>query len=121
MFIGFRSNNEIPYYLKSADILIAPYLMKSKIFGRISLIKVYDYMAAKIPSIISNIPRLKEICDNEENEILKPVDIKDKEINKVSKGQVGGYTSYLNEKDNNYVKKIVIKSRGSFEDLIYQN
>lgn len=76
-FLGFKENILIPFYLKSADILLAPYSLKSLIINWISPIKIFEYMASKVPIIASNIKRLKEICNFDECLFFKVDDPED--------------------------------------------
>jgi len=79
-FISFRENREIPIYLKSADILLAPYSLNSRIIKWISPIKLFEYMASKVPIIASDVKRLREICNNNECLFFKVDDAKDLSI-----------------------------------------
>lgn len=68
--VGHRPYNEIPYWLKAADILVLPNSSKEEISKYwTSPMKVFEYMAAKRPIIASNLPSIREIL-NEENAIL---------------------------------------------------
>jgi len=63
-FLGYKQNILIPYYLKAADILLAPYSLKCTTINQMSPLKIFEYMASKVPIIASNVKRLKEICKN---------------------------------------------------------
>jgi len=65
-FLGFKENNLIPFYLKSADILLAPYSRECSTVRWMSPLKLFEYMASKIPIIASDVDRSKEICNNGE-------------------------------------------------------
>ncbi len=66
-FLKFISNTLIPYYLKSADILLAPYSLKCRTIKWMSPLKIFEYMASKIPMIASDVDRIKELCGNNES------------------------------------------------------
>jgi len=65
-FKGFVANQDIPKYLKSSDVLLAPYAKKCQIIEHISPIKLFEYMASDIPIIISDFPRIREIVSGRE-------------------------------------------------------
>jgi len=70
LFVGHRPPAEIPYWLKSADVLILPNSSKEKISKLYtSPIKMFEYMASGAPIVASNLPSLREIL-NENNAIL---------------------------------------------------
>jgi len=73
----------IPRYLKSADILLAPYSLSCETVDWMSPLKIFEYMAAKVPIIASNVKRLIEICDNNECiffNVDDPIDLSEKII-----------------------------------------
>ncbi len=77
-FYGFRDHSEIPSYLKSFDICIAPYQHRALIkTGRntsrwISPMKIFEYMAAQKPIICSDLPVIHEILQHKYHAILPP-------------------------------------------------
>ncbi len=76
-FLGFLSLRYIPYYLKSADILVIPPTNSLSIAKWVSPIKLFEYMASKTPIIASDIQRIKEICSNNECLFFKAGDSRD--------------------------------------------
>lgn len=63
-FIGHRPHKEIPYWLKSADVLILPNSAKyviSKYWT--SPMKLFEYMASGRPIVASRLPSLREILN----------------------------------------------------------
>ena len=80
-FLGFKEHKLIPLYLKSADILLAPYTLRCETVRWMSPIKIFEYMASKIPIIASDVKRIKEICKNNECLLFKtdnPIDLSEK-------------------------------------------
>tara|TARA_R110001592_G_scaffold3525_18_gene20043 strand:- start:24177 stop:25337 length:1161 start_codon:yes stop_codon:yes gene_type:complete len=77
-FYGHRDHAEVPSYLKSFDICVAPYQHRALIkTGRntsrwISPMKIFEYMAAERPIICSNLPVIHEILQHKHNAILPP-------------------------------------------------
>lgn len=65
-FLRWIENALIPYYLKAADILLAPYSLKIPTLKFMSPLKIFEYMATNVPIIASNVKRIKEICNNNE-------------------------------------------------------
>ncbi|MHA1757315.1 MAG: glycosyltransferase, partial [Promethearchaeota archaeon] len=62
IFLGFKDHSLVPFYLKSADILLAPYSKKCKTSRWMSPMKLFEYMAAEVPIIASDLKRIKDIC-----------------------------------------------------------
>jgi GxxExxY protein len=72
--IGFRPHQEIPIWLKAADVLVLPNTGKEDIsLYYTSPMKLFEYMAAKKPIVASNIPSILEIL-NQENSVLADPD-----------------------------------------------
>ncbi len=65
-FLGLIENRSIPYFLKAADVLLATYTKDLSTLKWMSPIKLFEYMASKIPIIASDVQRIKEICSNNE-------------------------------------------------------
>ena len=76
-FLGHRQNSIIPSYLKSADILLAPYSINCITGKWMSPIKIFEYMASGVPMIASDLKRIKEICHKEECLFFKADNPKD--------------------------------------------
>ena len=77
VIIGYRQHDEIPYWLKAADVLVAPYIPSDKYVELLmSPLKVFEYMVARKPIVVSDLPSIREVL-NEKNAILvKPNDPK---------------------------------------------
>lgn len=80
-FTGFVQQAELPRYQAAADILIAPYA--SQISGSsggdsasvASPMKLFDYMAARRAIIISDLPVIHEVLDEESAIFVPPDDV----------------------------------------------
>jgi glycosyltransferase involved in cell wall biosynthesis len=71
--IGRRSHKEIPYWLKSADILILPNSSKEDISKYwTSPLKLFEYMASGTPIIASDLPSIREILNNSNAALVSP-------------------------------------------------
>jgi len=71
--IGHRPYSEIPYWLKSADILILPNSAKQEISKHwTSPIKLFEYMASKRPIIASDLPSIREILNKNNAFLVEP-------------------------------------------------
>ena len=70
LLVGRKRHEEIPYYLKSADVLVLPNSGQDEISQYwTSPMKLFEYMAAGRPIVASGLPSIREIL-NEENAIL---------------------------------------------------
>jgi GxxExxY protein len=63
--IGHRPHQEIPYWLKAADVLVLPNSAKEKISQLYtSPMKLFEYMASARPIVASDLPSLREILND---------------------------------------------------------
>jgi len=70
LIVGHRPHQEIPFWLKSADVLVLPNSAKMEISKNwTSPMKMFEYMASKKPIVASNLPSIKEVLNND-NAIL---------------------------------------------------
>ena len=68
----------IPFYLKSADILVIPNKSGDEISEKYtSPLKLFEYMASKRPIICSDLPSLREILTEKEALFFKPDNSRD--------------------------------------------
>lgn len=72
--LGSVLHKDIPYYLKSADVLVLPNSAKSDVSKLYtSPMKLFEYMASGIPIVASDLPSIREIL-NEENSTFVEAD-----------------------------------------------
>lgn len=71
--LGYKPHSEIPLYLTSADIAVLPNSGKSEI-SRISTspMKLFEYMAAGVPIVASDLPSIREILDETSALLVTP-------------------------------------------------
>lgn len=70
MFTGFISPQNVSQYLKMADVLVAPYTTQIPTLNAASPLKVFEYMAAGKPPVISRLPTIQEVLKDGYNSIL---------------------------------------------------
>ena len=69
-FTGAVSPAEIPNLLTSMDVAVAPYPALEEFY--FSPLKIYEYMAAGLPVVASNIGQIPKIIKHQENGLLYP-------------------------------------------------
>ena len=70
LVIGHRPYKEMPFWLRSADVLVLPNSAKNKISQYYtSPIKMFEYMTSQRPIVASDLPSLREVL-NANNAIL---------------------------------------------------
>ncbi|MHC0063001.1 glycosyltransferase family 4 protein [Nostoc sp. UIC 10890] len=69
-FTGAVNPDEVPQLLAAMDVAVAPYAAQSDFY--FSPLKVYEYMAAGLPVVVSQIGQLADLIDPEVNGILCP-------------------------------------------------
>ena len=71
--VGHRPYSEIPYWLKSADVLVLPNTAKEDISKYwTSPMKMFEYMAAQRPIVASDLPSLREVLNEESSFLFEP-------------------------------------------------
>lgn len=66
-------NHKVPYWIKTFDLALAPFPNLPHYAYFMSPLKIFEYMAAKIPIITTNLPSLQEVlCDNENALLCEP-------------------------------------------------
>lgn len=75
LILGYKLYSDIPYYLKSADILVLPNSGKTEISKEwTSPMKMFEYMASKKPIIASDLLSLREVLDENNAYLVKSDD-----------------------------------------------
>lgn len=70
LFTGAVHPDAVPQFLTKMDVAVAPYPAQSDFY--FSPLKVYEYMAAGLPVVVSNIGQLADLIDSGVNGILCP-------------------------------------------------
>jgi glycosyltransferase involved in cell wall biosynthesis len=103
LFLGRKEVEEIPYFLKSADLLCMPYTKRTPTYKYMSPLKLFEYMASGVPILSSNIGSIPEVLNERNAYLFNPEDIQDV-INKLR---------YIKE---NYTKALT-KAKQAYEDV----
>jgi len=78
VFAGFIYNELIPKYLKASDILIMLYSYQEKKrvmdLNTTSPIKLFEYIASKRPIIVSKVPTIEKIVENNNHVLMQEPD-----------------------------------------------
>jgi len=78
LLVGFKRHEEIPYYLKAADVLVLPNKKGEKISEKYtSPLKLFEYMASGAPIVASDLPSIREILSEKNCLFFQPNDSKD--------------------------------------------
>lgn len=84
VFLGMIDKKIVPHYLKSADLLFLPNISSSEeSIKYTSPIKMFEYMASKVPIVASDLPSIREILNNNNAFLFKAddaVDFKEKTL-----------------------------------------
>jgi len=82
LFLGKKPHQEIPWYLKAADLLILPFLKDLETINYCSPLKLFEYLASGRPILASFLGSIKEIL-NENNAFLFDPENKEEPIKKI--------------------------------------
>jgi len=74
IFVGRVAHKEIPFYLKAFDILIAPFPENEHYKFYMSPLKIFEYMAAERPILVSDLPSIREVLDENGAFLFRPGD-----------------------------------------------
>jgi glycosyltransferase involved in cell wall biosynthesis len=75
-FFDHVPHYEAPFWIRSFDLAIAPFPSFDHYKFFMSPLKLFEYMAAGVPIITSDLPSIREVLINEENAVLvRPGDI----------------------------------------------
>ena len=76
-FISFRPHQEMPYWMRAADVLVIPNTAKMKVsLYYTSPMKLFEYMASGTPMVASDIPSIREIISEDSACLAIPDDPK---------------------------------------------
>jgi glycosyltransferase involved in cell wall biosynthesis len=69
-FIDQVPNTEVPYWIRAFDIAVAPFPETNHYAYFMSPLKVFEYMAAGVPVVASDLPSIREVLTDRENALL---------------------------------------------------
>ncbi len=71
VFVGFIPHKDVPIYLKSFDVVVAPFSRTEYYSCYASAHKIFEYMSSKRPIVATDLPATREILgENGENAIF---------------------------------------------------
>ncbi|MEK7641475.1 MAG: glycosyltransferase family 4 protein [Patescibacteria group bacterium] len=74
-FLGHKDRKVMPKYMKAADVLLLPNSAVSEESVKYtSPIKLFEYMASRVPIVASDMPSIREIVSDESAVLVKPDD-----------------------------------------------
>lgn len=72
---SFQKREMMPFYLKSADVLVLPNKKGEKISEKYtSPLKLFEYMASGVPIVASSLPSICEVLDESNSMLVEPND-----------------------------------------------
>jgi glycosyltransferase involved in cell wall biosynthesis len=69
-FLDRVPNTEVPYWLRGCDVLTIPLPWSEHMAYYTSPMKLFEYMAAGVPTVASNLPSLCEVLEQDRNAML---------------------------------------------------
>jgi glycosyltransferase involved in cell wall biosynthesis len=64
--VGMRPHEEVPLWLKAADVLVLPNTAKEDISKyETSPVKLFEYMASSVPIVSSDLPSIRNVVDDD--------------------------------------------------------
>lgn len=76
IFIGYVSQSKLALYQKAADALLMPFPYSEHFAYYMSPLKMFEYMASRVPIIASDLPAVRDVLDESTALIVKPGDPK---------------------------------------------
>ncbi len=77
IFISRVSYQEVPAYLKAADLLLLPFTRELKTYKYHSALKMFEYLASGTPVLASNLGSITEIFNDNNSFLFNPEDTDD--------------------------------------------
>lgn len=71
-FAGFASRSEVPRWMRSCDVLTMPWPQNEWAAYQTSPIKLYEYMAAEVPVVASDMPSIQNVVVSDRDAVLVP-------------------------------------------------
>lgn len=72
IFVGQTGRDLVPQYLSAFDVLLAPYPQNEHYKYFMSPLKIFEYMAAKRPIVVSDLPSVREVLSEESAVLVEP-------------------------------------------------
>jgi glycosyltransferase involved in cell wall biosynthesis len=66
-FVNRVSNTEVPVWIRAFDVAVAPYPVTEHYAYFMSPLKLFEYMAAGVPIVATNLPSIREVLRHGEN------------------------------------------------------
>jgi len=74
VFIGKVPQEKVPLYLRAFDVVVAPFPDYEHYRLYMSPLKIFEYMAAGVPMVVSDLPSLREVLSEKIAYFVKPGD-----------------------------------------------
>lgn len=77
LFLGRKPQEKLPFYLKSADLLVLPNTKELPYYRYTSPLKMFEYMASGVPMLASDLVSIKEVLNSENAFLFNPENVMD--------------------------------------------
>lgn len=110
-FHGFVAPQQVPAYLSAMDVLAAPYQTRVEAAGRentvrwMSPMKLFEYLDAGKPIVISDLPAITEVVVHDETALLTPPDSVDAWCAAIDRLQDGELRARLGRNGQEFVRR----------------
>lgn len=117
IFVGHKPHQEIPLWLRAADILVLPTSGKEKI-GReyTSPMKLFEYMASGTPIIAADVPSTREVVSEKEVLFFIPDDHRD--LVSVIRYGISSYDRLIKQAQSALIKATAYTWRKRAEEIL---
>lgn len=120
IFLDNIKNDELPIYYNLADVLILPSINKGEAFGMVQI----EAMASGIPVIVSNLPGVRKVLENEvtglifENKNIEDLKLKIEDLFRDNEKYKQMKINARERINKNFSEKIILeKLQNIYEDL----